>query len=149
MQRSHAATCRSLVLQKYSTGQCVMNVQTMLNGITDYYAHSQANLDKSLTTTIIGTDGNYGTITKSKVLSFQKWINADASGVVISNNSTNSSNSVSNNSSGGVPISVDGKVGPQTWGMLCVFAGQSSFRIGGTAEKQAYYAAILSGCAVN
>jgi peptidoglycan hydrolase-like protein with peptidoglycan-binding domain len=122
---THAAACNSATFSQGSSGQCVKNIQMILNGMKDY----SASLPWPFTPiggSYLTVDGSFGPKTKAQVMDFQLALDQ-------------------------VPVlagmKVDGIVGPQTWRVMCT-AAQSNFASASSTsnEKLAYVAAVYSGC---
>src|SRR5690349_20658851 len=82
MSAAEAATCTQVQLRRGSTGTCVRNLQTMLNGIAYYYGgvYNGAGCgDPYLDRGYVVVDGSLGPATSDRVYTFQWWecISAD------------------------------------------------------------------------
>ncbi len=115
-----AGSCTSYNYRYGSRGTCVKNIQYMLNGITSIFSGKSKN-GTTLSSTILSTDGIFGSGTNTKVKNFQKWYGTTA----------------------------DGIVGPKTWRGLCAYAGDSEYVSAyGTHAwvRSAYTSSQLAGC---
>ena len=119
---AQAASCTSYQYGSGGSGQCVKEIQTMLNGITYEYGGPGNYGCGTLSTGYLTADGQFGSLTLAKVKSFQKW----------------------------QCLSADGVVGRNTWRELCDWAGQVNFIYTSqpAIKRNAWYAARRAGCAV-
>ena len=119
---AQAATCTSYQYGSGGSGQCVKEIQTMLNGITHVYGGRYPSSCGMVSTGYLTVDGSFGPKTLAKVKSFQKW----------------------------ECLSADGIIGRNTWRELCFRAGQVSmgYSFSPAIERAAWNAAKRAGCAV-
>ena len=124
---SHAATpCTSNVFVQGSSGQCVKDIQHILNKLKNDTDKGYISTAKArYTGPYLAVDGKYGPQTTAQVKIFQNWYN--------------------NFSVGGTKLVVDGKVGPKTWNGLCyeihfIYYPQTSYNALG------YMAGVNAGC---
>lgn len=116
-----AASCDSYQFTYNSRGTCVKYIQNMLNGITVVHKGKTRN-GTTLSSTILTSDGVFGSRTSTKVKNFQGWYGTTK----------------------------DGIVGPKTWAGLCYYAKRLSWN-GNNADdgakiRTAIMSAQLAGC---
>ena len=118
---AQAASCTSYQYGSGGSGQCVKEIQTMLNGITYVYGGQPSGCGP-LSTGYLTVDGSFGPKTLTKVKTFQR----------------------------SHCLTPDGIIGRRTWGELCAMAGQVNFIYAGQPAmlRNAWYAARRAGCAV-
>ncbi len=121
LYRSYAATCTSYTFVPGSTGQCVKNIQYIINGLNYEYEFAGNGSVR------LQIDGQYGNITSLVVAAYQK----DSPEGLLD-----------------YRLTADGKVGKNTWHNLCQDAAWKFY--GDAREplvlRQMYFAAIVSGC---
>jgi len=119
--RSHANTCVQSSYRRGSSGQCVRNIQNMMNVVTKDYAsqdgYAYCSDPRRVSGNQIAADGSFGPATEAKVKNYQYW----------------------------TCLSQDGVVGPKTWEAICVYAGSSYYH---RTYLSTWNIAKASGCVV-
>jgi peptidoglycan hydrolase-like protein with peptidoglycan-binding domain len=116
--KSHAAVaCTGQVFRVGSQGQCVKDIQVLLNS---YQTSTVISVRPQLV-----TDGSFGNLTKARVVAWQKIVYLGGGG-------------------GGKALTPDGVVGPATWKKICSNFKYDPGHYVGEATDTAYY--NYAGC---